>query len=485
MENNFWNHNLVPIGERPLDFFTLSEVEKNHVKTKYNTNNQLIYAACLKYFENQGQFPANLEALQSIRPDIYRSMANQLHVPFLQFISYPSERTCKRFRASIREFLGYSEMTSVHKKSLATWLFENILPYAPDEDELLGATEFFCRTHKLELGSIKEMKRFIMSVAREFEQKLLNQVYESISCNTQKALDQILEISLQDKDLSDESELFSLNDLKKDLAYLKKDSIMHEVAKYKFLKELEIQQTIYEKYPRKLILKYVSYVKSRLPSDLIAQTNLLKYSQLMLFCAFKTEQSADTLTDFLIKILKRIDKKAQRYVDQYMLSEIKKVKGKFNTLLTLAETLKDNPRGIIEEAIYPKVPKEELEAIVKDLYHKEKWFKNQVRVKALSLYSHGYRKTLKELLNTLTFETDRKDLKELILAAQWIKQDKFLQDIKEFPYKQTILKSWGPMLQKQAHNEQEIVVDPRAYELAILEHFAKELTVKNIWVKGS
>ena len=86
-------------------------------------------------------------------------------------------------------------------------------------------------------------------------------------------------------------------------------------------------------------------------------------------------------------------------------------------------------------------------------------------------------------MKTLTFETDRKDLRELLLAIEWIKKDECERKTDNLPYQETILRSWRIVVQKASQNSTDIELDSKAYELAVLEHFSKELSVKNIWVK--
>ena len=94
-------------------------------------------------------------------------------------------------------------------------------------------------------------------------------------------------------------------------------------------------------------------------------------------------------------------------------------------------------------------------------------------MKVLSLYNHGYRNLLKDLLKTLTFETDRKDLSELLLAIEWIKKDESEREVDNLPYQEHIIKTWGSVVQKGTQDKTSIAIDIKAFELAILEHFSK------------
>ncbi|XVN44102.1 MAG: hypothetical protein RCG16_00185 [Rickettsia hoogstraalii] len=57
----------------------------------------------------------------------------------------------------------------------------------------------------------------------------------------------------------------------------------------------------------------------------------------------------------------------------------------------IAEVARDIPKGIIQETIYPLVPKAQLEAIIKARYL-QKNLTNSVRDKAIQSYTTHYRK---------------------------------------------------------------------------------------------
>lgn len=483
MKNYFWAERRITFQEQPLSFFELSEEEKKHIYTKRGSQNQLAYAILLKYYESEGHFPEKAIDSSCVKEVLVKQLGLSLEGE-----KRLSIRTLNRFRIDIRKFLGYREITSSDKMELASWLSTAILPQSPDEEELYEATIFFCHKNKIELFSKGEIKRFLVKTSNTFEQNLFINIDQTLSQETKTRLDKLLEGS-SDSDEENEAEQNAiegivLSDLKRDKSYLHKGSILYEITKYNFLKKIQAPEELCYN-PRNLLLKYVECIKSRAPSQLKVQSDLSRYSQMAIFCAVKSQQSADTLTDLLLKILHRIQKRAERHVEQYVLTEIKKVKGKFDTLLTLAETLKKNPKGIIEKEVYPKVPTAELEAIIKELHHRQKWYQNQVRVKALSLYSHGYRQLLKNLLKTLSFDTNRSDLRELLVAVELIKDGEIERDIEKLPYLDPILKSWGEVIEKGPQNKTKIDFDSNAYELAVMEHFAKNLSIKNIWVNGS
>lgn len=272
----------------------------------------------------------------------------------------------------------------------------------------------------------------------------------------------------------------------KDTSRLKKSAILYEIKKYEFLKSLQIPANAMDPYQRQLFIKYERRVRTMYPSHLKEQPASVRYAELAMFCFIAFQRSADILTELLLKLLHRIKKKAEHHTDKYILANVKKVGGKFDTLLTLAEISANTPKGIIEQSIYPKVPQEKLKNLTQELKAKgDKWYQSQVRLKALSLYKHGYRPLLQQLLKTLTFETEGDNLQELLKAIEWIKQGEDERSTTILPYKTEVDVSWGSLLQKTVPGAEKTTTNLNAYELSVLEFFEIELKVKNIWVQGA
>ncbi len=106
---------------------------------------------------------------------------------------------------------------------------------------------------------------------------------------------------------------------------------------------------------------------------------------------------------------------------QLVLSEVRCVNGKFDILYTLADTALENPNGVIQETIYPKVSQETLGDLTKELIsNKNTWYQHQVQKKMRSCYSHAHRRILLMLLEIFTFQTNNQDGKEILQAIEFI-----------------------------------------------------------------
>jgi hypothetical protein len=115
---------------------------------------------------------------------------------------------------------------------------------------------------------------------------------------------------------------------------------------------------------------------------------------------------------------------AEKHVDRYILAEVKRVDGKFDILEKLAVLNAKNPKGIIEEKIYPVVPQDKLEAVIDDLQHRSsKWYQDQVQEKKMhTTYAYGNRSSLLSILRTLQMLEDHIDYKPILDAIRFINE---------------------------------------------------------------
>ena len=106
------------------------------------------------------------------------------------------------------------------------------------------------------------------------------------------------------------------------------------------------------------------------PSNILDFTLTIKYATMVIFCRVRMELLLDSLTDAMIKLIKKMRSSAEKHVDCHILQEVKRVDRKFDILEKLAVLNARNPKGIIEDKIYPVVPQDKLEALIEDLQHR-------------------------------------------------------------------------------------------------------------------
>ena len=288
---------------------------------------------------------------------------------------------------------------------------------------------------------------------------------------------------------------FTLTDLKSEKVELKIDSILTEIQKYKALSLIGIPNTIDSFGSRKLFLKYYDRVLAECPSNLKEHKPTIRYVYLAIFCLMRRQLMTDSLADLLLKLLKRILTKAERSVDRALSLDNKRAKGKMGTLLVLANQSITHPNGIIKETIYPEVSQDRLIEIVTDLGADGQWYRNQVKTKALSLYSHNNRRIVWALMNVLEFEAEPQ-LSLILKAINFLKKinvenpDEKTLSLKERLYDPILIKkiipaNWLPFVAIKANHLTKVNINWNAFELALFERIEIELPVKNIWINNS
>lgn len=212
---------------------------------------------------------------------------------------------------------------------------------------------------------------------------------------------------------------------------------------------------------------------------------MTKYVTMVVFCHIRLGLIFDSLTDTMIKLLKKLKSSAEKHVDNYILQEVKRVDGKFDILGKLAVLNVENPKSVIEDKIYPTVSKAKLKEIIVDLQHRgNKWYQGQVREKMYSTYTYGSRRSLLAIIRTLQIFEENIDYKPIIDAIGFINK---YWDESDSPYyinipplNGVIPKGWRHIVVSVTKDK--LCIHKYNYELAVFEQLKKLLGFKAIWV---
>ncbi len=462
------------------------------IATKKGEYNQLIFAVMLTFFEKNGRFPITKDLEL---PNFIHAASDYLQSEVALNECDWTSRTFDRFRQEIRFITGFRQATLKDKESFIAHCKRTIFPMAPTWDQALEQCFDYFKSVKLEPYSEKQLHRFLNAAHHQFESEFFEQIEKILSDKTKKALDQLVEDDLTKDDFTSIKSI-TLTTLKETRVYLKMNSVLAEIQKYKNLQHIELPDELMKTGTRKLLLKYYERVLVESPSHIRNHKASIRYAYLALFCHVRKQIMTDTLSDLLLKLLKRINTKAEKSIDKSLRLDHKRAKGKMGTLLILAQTSKNNPNGIIEKTIYPNVSKERLEEIVTDLGCDDNWYKNLIKEKALSLYSHNNRSLIWNLMDTLDFGADT-NRKRLLIALNFLKrinaasatpQDQSLKNRLYDPIviKKLVSPQWASFITlKSDLQPSKVRINWYAFELALFEQLEKELSVKNVWVDQS
>jgi len=475
------------------DLLSIDEYELKLALAK-KASNQLPFAVMLKFFQLEGRYPINNEMIPQ---ELVTCLADQLGVDSAGIKNFKWEsRSIERFRKEIRTLLGYRKSTVLDSKRLIAWLINHVLPEAPTNPQCFEQAYQFFRHHKLEPFAPQELMRYIGSAQHQFEKNFFLTIHESLRDDSKKWIDGLLGESSDQEENTDDS--IKLRHLKKDAAGAKLKHVNFEIKKLDCIREIRLPALL-QNISRKCLQKYYLRIVAESPSHIAEYKISNRYSTMAIFCYIRSQLLTDNLADLLIQLIQKIKKSSETHIIKTMVSEIKRVDGKFDILHTLSRIAAEHPDGIIRDTIYPAVSQDVLINLSEELRCKGNWYQTQVQTKMRSLYSHAHRQVLLPLLDAFIFCSDNPDGNALLQAIAFIKQNKsttgeHYPDTKNIPVDSVIPSHWrsavlemdeGTQAVGDSSKDSSYKVNRMNYEIAVLEELRRQLRCKLIWIEGA
>lgn len=475
-----------------INIFNLNDDELSRAKVKNTNKNKLGFAVLLKYFQLESHYPKHIKFID---PLMLNSIANQLNILSSCIGNFDWEgRSTRRFRQEIRELLGYREATLQDIDSLKIWLSKEVFEKGVKKPQQIEHAYTYFRNNKIEPFTSKELERHINAAHKEFEQNFFLSITEQLPDKTKLMIDAILSDSDDDEDEDEDAKItdelnIKFNHIKKDTPDAKLKNIDHAILKINCLEKLELPEDFFANLSTKLIMKYYARVMAERPSNLREYKEPVRYALFSLFCYFRCQYLLDSSANLFMKLAHVIETRAESFIKNKILSEVKCVNGKFDILYKISSAALANPTGIIEEKIFPEVGKETLTDLVKELYYKGRWYQTQIQTKMRSLYSHAHRAKLLKLLGVFSFKTGLNDSKNLLEAIKIIKSygsstDEYYPATVTPPINHVISGEWhsAVVINEEGGGKK---INRVNYELAVFQELTKQLNCKMIWIEGS
>ncbi|MEQ9468169.1 MAG: Tn3 family transposase [Ekhidna sp.] len=446
--------------------------------------NKLSFLVLLKFFQLEARFPRDKDEIPNT---VLNYIANQLKIDEQEFKKYDlAGRTCIRHRNIIRNFFSFSEYsTKVDEK-----IYQNLSDfgewYNVDKLNIEFLEEY--RKLKTEPPVTNQLERLIKAYINRKEQELFKYIDDSIPDTTKEHIDYLLK-TLEENEYSDNGKEVTLNELKSDPGRIGLESIFKEIDKLEIIRSIGVPSEIFSSVKQDILQKYKLRVASELISELRAHPNHIKYTYLSIFLHIRSRQITDNLVELLIQLIHKISSNAENRVVKEFVKDFKKVGGKFNILLRMAENSLQFPDETIRNVIYPVAKEETLRDLVAELKNNNGAFKGKVFKVIKNSYSRHYRRMLPAVLNALEFKSNNLQHRPVIKALQLIKES-YDTDINFFTIDQglpidgimTTTQKKG--LLSEDENGQ-IGIDKKEYEIIVLQALRDKLRCKEIWVKGS
>lgn len=474
MKNNWSDDELV-------DHFTILEKELGLV-AGYSNLNKLGFLVLLKYFQMEAMFPSTKGDIPIV---LTKFVAEQLNKNPHLFESYSFQgRSYERSRNKIREHFGFRESSTESYELVKKRLEKNAQWYDKKKVEIAAYRVF--RQLRVEPPALERMKRLIDSIVNQGEQKFFSEVGHALSQESKERIDHLLDClsSNEHDDLA-----ITFNTLRSDPGRIGLESVFQEIDKLILIRELDLPPNLFASSPPAVLNKYKLRVASELLGELRSHPSNIRYTLLSIFFCLRSKEITDNLVELLIQIIHKITSNAENKVVKEFVKDFKRVSGKYNILLKIAETSLQHPDGIIRDVIYPVAKEETLQDLVKELKKSGDAYKGRVFSVIKNSYSRHYRRMLPSILDMLLFRSNNDVHRPVIDALEVLRnfidsKARYLELSDDIPI-EGIIKPADRRTLIQKNNYGHTQIEKVEYEICVLQALRDKLRCKEIWVEGA
>ena len=480
--------------EELIENWTLLPQELELVRNKVG-GNRIGFAFLLKYFQIFACFPHQNFSIPKI---IISYIASQIKIPESCYSDFDFKgRSARVYRAEIRHLFNFRVATVTDSEQMVNWLIEEILP---NEQKFEALTEIVAgrwRELQIEPPTTIQVERLIKSAIAKHETEFCQQTLDQL---TPKIIEQI-DIILSTDDTEEPENAESQKQLGRkikmsDFAFLNTDpgavgleSFLTEISKLKRIRTLGLPNDLFEGRSDKLVKTYRQRATTETPYLLRQHPPAIRYTLMAAFCIQRSQEITDSLIEILTTIIKRIDNKAEKRINQQLIEEFKKVSGKTGLLYRIAEASIAEPNGVIEQVIFPVVSLKTLKDLVAEYKGSGLAYKRRVHNVMRASFAGHYRRMIPQLLEVLEFRSNNDLHRPVIEALELLKKyahskARYYDSTEEIPI-DGVLKAGAKEILMETDSEGQERINRINYEICVLKALRERLCCKEIWVVGA
>ncbi len=477
--------------EELIENWTLLPQELELVKKKIG-GNQIGFALLLKHFQLFAYFPEDKSSIPQV---VISYIASQINLPESCYFDYDWQgRSAKSYRVDIRRLFNFKVASIKDSEEMITWLIDEILV---DEQKNEAITELayqrFRQLH-LEPPTKLQVERLIKSATAKYEANFCEQTFKQLTSEMSKQIDTLLSTEETENDKSAEQSGKKVK--MSDFAFLKTDpgaiglsSFLTEVEKLKRIRAIGLPTNLFESNSSKLVKTYRHRAATETPYLLRQHKDSIRYTLMASFCIQRAQEITDNLIEILITIIKRIDNRAEKRINQELIDEFKKVSGKTGLLYQIAEASIAEPSGIIEQVIFPVVSIQTLKNLVAEYKSTGLAYKRRVHNVMRSSFANHYRRMIPQLLEMLEFRSNNDQHRPVINALDVLKKyahskARYYDSSEKIPI-DGVLKARAQEILMETDSDGNERINRINYEICVLKALRERLSCKEIWVVGA
>ncbi len=480
--------------EELIDNWTLLPTELELVKNKIGLN-QIVFGFLLKHFELYACFPAQNASIPQIIISYIASQINTSESCYSDFDLFG--RSARVYRAEIRRLFNFRVATAIDSEQMVDWLIKEILPNEQKFEAIREIVALRWRELQIEPPTKGQVERLIRSAIAKHEANFCHQAFSKLTPETIDQIDILLNTDETTETESEKSETLTAGKIKmSDFAFLKTDpgaigleSFLTEISKLKLIRTVGLPANLFNESSLKLVKIYRQRAATESPYDIRKHPPAIRYTLMAAFCIQRSQEITDNLIELLIKIIHRLDSRAEKRINQELIDEFKKVSGKTGLLYRMAEVSIAEPSGVIEEVIFPVVSLKTLKDLVAEYKATGLAYKRRVHNVMRASFASHYRRMIPQLLEVLEFRSNNDIHRPVIEALELLKKyanskARYYDSSEEIPI-DGVLKSNAKEILLETDSEGNERINRINYEICVLKALRERLCCKEIWVVGA
>ena len=477
--------------EELIENWTLLPQELELTKKKVG-GNQIGFALLLKHFQLFAYFPEDKSSISQV---VISYIANQVNLPESDYSDYDWQgRSAKVYRVEIRHLFNFKVASVQDSEEMVTWLIDEILP---DEQKNEAITEFVYyrfRELQLEPPTKPQVERLIKRAIALYETDFQEKILDKLTPEMTEQIDVLLSTAETENDESVEQS--GKKTKMSDFAFLKTDpgavglgSFLTEIVKLKRIRAVGLPTSLFEGKSAKLVKTYRHRAATETPYLLRQHPPAIRYTLMAAFCIQRSQEITDSLIEILTTIIKRIDNRAEKRINQELIDEFKKVSGKTGLLYRIAEVSIAKPSGTIEQVIFPVVSLKTLKDLVAEYKATGLAYKRRVHNVMRASFANHYRRMIPQLLEVLEFRSNNDLHRPVIEALELLKKyahskARYYDSSEEIPI-DGVLKAGAKEILMETDSDGNERINRINYEICVLKALRERLCCKEIWVVGA
>jgi len=443
---------------------------------------RLGFALLLKFYTRLGRFPRGRGELPD---EAVAFVARQVGVDPAEVGFYEwSGSTIAYHRAQIRAHLGFRECSVADADKLAEWLAANVCQAERRPELVRDEVLVRCRSERIEPPAAGRVDRVVRSALYQAEQMLAARIVGRLSVETAARLRALVAVEVPDDDAGEDSVLALIKSVPGNVSL---DSMLTEIRK---LRAVGLPAGLFADVAPRVLATWRARAAVESPSHLRDHAEPLMLTLLAALLHSRLREITDTLVELLISTVHRIGARADKRVTEELVNAFKRVTGKENILVAIAEASLDHPDDPVRQVVYPAVAggEQTLRELVNEFKTKGPVYRRTVQTTLKASYSNHYRRGLIELLDVLEFRSNNATHRPVLDALDLIKRHAnarltYYPTGGTVPTHKGLLGDWTPLVFSDTKGGRRIV--RAVYEICTFQALRERLRCKEIWVVGA